>query len=49
MTRTILVTGAAAGIGWTTAQAFAAAGDRVVLADIAVERAQARSLARRAA
>ncbi len=32
--RIVLVTGAAAGIGWATARAFAATGDRVVLADI---------------
>lgn len=45
MTRVVLVTGAAAGIGWATAQAFAAAGDRVLLADIEVERARARAAA----
>ena len=32
--RVVLITGAAAGIGWATAQLFAAAGDRVVVADI---------------
>jgi NAD(P)-dependent dehydrogenase (short-subunit alcohol dehydrogenase family) len=40
MTRIILVTGAAAGIGWATARAFAAAGDRVLLADIDGDRAR---------
>ncbi len=43
MTRIILVTGAAAGIGWATARAFAAAGDRVLLADIDGERARMRA------
>ena len=32
--RVVLITGGAAGIGWATAQLFAAAGDRVVVADI---------------
>ncbi len=45
MTRVVLVTGAAAGIGWATAQAFAAAGDRVLLADIELDRARARAAA----
>lgn len=34
MPRIVLITGAAAGIGLATAQAFAATGDTVVLADI---------------
>jgi len=38
-----LVTGAADGIGWATARAFAAAGHRVVLADLRVEPAAARA------
>jgi NAD(P)-dependent dehydrogenase (short-subunit alcohol dehydrogenase family) len=41
--RIVLVTGAAAGIGWATARAFAAAGDRVLLADIDGDRAAARA------
>lgn len=40
MTRIILVTGAAAGIGLATARAFAAVGDRVLLADIDGDRAR---------
>ncbi|MCQ4159021.1 SDR family oxidoreductase [Roseomonas sp. GC11] len=43
--RIVLVTGAAAGIGWATARAFAALGDRVVLADIDGPRAGARAAA----
>ncbi len=42
--RIVLVTGAAAGIGWATARAFAEAGDRVLLADIDGSRAAARAL-----
>jgi NAD(P)-dependent dehydrogenase (short-subunit alcohol dehydrogenase family) len=41
--RIVLVTGAAAGIGWATAQAFVQAGDRVLLADIDGARAEARA------
>ncbi len=41
--RVTLVTGAAAGIGWATAQAFARAGDTVVLADIDGQRAASRA------
>jgi NAD(P)-dependent dehydrogenase (short-subunit alcohol dehydrogenase family) len=41
--RIVVVTGAAAGIGWATAQAFAASGDRVLLADIDGVRAAARA------
>ncbi len=41
MSRSVLVTGGAAGIGWATAQRFAALGDRVVIADIDGQAAQA--------
>jgi NAD(P)-dependent dehydrogenase (short-subunit alcohol dehydrogenase family) len=41
--RIVLVTGAAAGIGWATACAFAEAGDRVLLADIDGPRAASRA------
>lgn len=41
--RVVLVTGGAAGIGWATARRFAAAGDRVVIADLDGSRAQARA------
>jgi NAD(P)-dependent dehydrogenase (short-subunit alcohol dehydrogenase family) len=41
--RTVLVTGGATGIGWATARRFAAAGDRVFIADIDGERAAARA------
>lgn len=34
MSRAVLVTGGASGIGWAAAQRFAAAGDRVMIADI---------------
>ncbi len=34
MRRAVLVTGGASGIGWATARRFAAAGDRVMIADI---------------
>ncbi len=43
MRRITLITGAAAGIGSATAQAFAAAGDRVLVADIDGARAAARA------
>src|SRR4051794_32712758 len=39
-----LITGAADGIGWAAAQAFAGAGHRVVLADLRAEAAVARAL-----
>jgi NAD(P)-dependent dehydrogenase (short-subunit alcohol dehydrogenase family) len=39
--RTIVITGAGRGIGQVMAQAFGALGDRVVVADISAERAQA--------
>jgi len=41
--RTTLITGGADGIGWATAQMFAARGDRVVIADINGERADERA------
>jgi len=41
--RAVLVTGGASGIGWATALRFAAAGDRVVIADIDGAAAQARA------
>ncbi|WP_374633593.1 SDR family oxidoreductase [Ferrovibrio sp.] len=41
--RVVLITGGAAGIGWATARRFAAAGDRVVIADIDGARAEARA------
>lgn len=41
--RVVLVTGAAAGIGWATARAFAAAGDTVLIADIDASRAAERT------
>ncbi len=41
--RVVLVTGGAAGIGWATAQRFAAGGDRVVIADIDGPAAAARA------
>lgn len=34
MNRTVVITGGAEGIGWATAQLFAARGDRVVIADL---------------
>ena len=43
MGRSVLVTGAAAGIGWATARRFAAAGDRVMIADLDGPRAAARA------
>ena len=39
-----LITGAADGIGWATAQAFAEAGYRVALVDINAESAERRGL-----
>jgi 3-oxoacyl-[acyl-carrier protein] reductase len=39
---TVLITGAASGIGWATAQEFAAVGWRVILADLDVARARSR-------
>ena len=44
MTRQVLVTGGAEGIGWATARLFAARGDRVVIADLANARARAAEL-----
>jgi NAD(P)-dependent dehydrogenase (short-subunit alcohol dehydrogenase family) len=41
--RVVLVTGGAAGIGWAAAQRFAAAGERVVIADIDGAAAEARA------
>lgn len=43
--RSVIVTGGADGIGWATVQRFAAAGDRVVIADNNVDAAQARARA----
>ncbi|MBN8899602.1 MAG: SDR family NAD(P)-dependent oxidoreductase, partial [Rhodospirillales bacterium] len=43
MTRAVLVTGGAAGIGWATPPRFAAAGDRVMIADIDAAAAEARA------
>lgn len=40
--RAVLITGGAAGIGWATAQRFAAAGARVLIADIDADRAARR-------
>lgn len=42
--RAVLITGGAAGIGWATAQRFAAAGARVLIADIDAERAARRAV-----
>ncbi len=41
--RTVLITGAAGGIGWATAQRFAAGGDRVVVLDLRDELALQRA------
>lgn len=41
--RSVLITGAASGIGWAAAQRFASAGARVMIADIDAERAAARA------
>jgi NAD(P)-dependent dehydrogenase (short-subunit alcohol dehydrogenase family) len=41
--RAVLITGGAAGIGWATAQRFAAAGARVLIADIDTDRAARRA------
>ena len=41
--RAVLITGGAAGIGWATAQRFAAAGARVLIADIDADRAARRA------
>ena len=43
MSRIVLVTGGAAGIGWATARRFATMGERVVIADIDLAAAQARA------
>ncbi len=43
MSRAVLVTGGAAGIGWAAARRFAAAGDRVMIADIDRAAAEARA------
>jgi NAD(P)-dependent dehydrogenase (short-subunit alcohol dehydrogenase family) len=43
MARIVLITGAAAGIGWAAAQRFAEDGDTVLLADIDAARAAARA------
>jgi NAD(P)-dependent dehydrogenase (short-subunit alcohol dehydrogenase family) len=42
--RAVLITGGAAGIGWATAQRFAGAGARVLIADIDADRAAARAI-----
>ena len=34
MSRTVLITGAASGIGWATAQLFAERGDSIIVADL---------------
>ena len=41
--RAVLITGGAAGIGWATAQRFAAAGAQVLIADIYADRAAGRA------
>jgi NAD(P)-dependent dehydrogenase (short-subunit alcohol dehydrogenase family) len=41
--RVVLITGAADGIGWATARAFAALGDQVVLLDLDLDKARARA------
>ena len=43
MTRTVLITGAADGIGWETAKLFAARGDKVVIADLDGEKSVGRA------
>lgn len=41
--RTVLITGAADGIGWETARMFAERGDRVVIADLSAEKSHSRA------
>lgn len=43
MMRTVLATGGADGIGWTTAQMFASRGDKIVIADLDAEKSRSRA------